>query len=111
MVGRAEVVSVEEELVFYDGTAEAAAEVVVGEMSHAFVEVGASVERAVLYVLGGHAVELVGARVDDHVADCTDGSAQLGFIVRSRDVDGLDGLYWWNQNLEKAGTLLVVDAL
>ena len=79
-------------------------------MPDGLVEVGARVECAVLHVLGHHAVKLVGSRVDDHVAYRSDRPPQLGVIVAGRDVDGLDGLYRRNQDLQESGPLIVVDA-
>ena len=52
VIGRAEEVAEEEQLVFLDGAAHRAAEVVVGDVAHTGVEVGARIHVVVLHVFG-----------------------------------------------------------
>ena len=106
----AQVVAEEEQLVFDDGSADAAAEVVVGEMAERPGEVGAGVDGVVLDELEGRTVELVGSGLEGHIGDGADGAAKFRFKVIGGDVDGLDGLGRRNEDLEQAGALVVVDA-
>src|ERR1700739_4805190 len=110
-MGRAEKVAEEEQLVFLDGAADGAAEIVVRDVAHARIEVGASIHRAVLYVFGRHPMKLIGAGLENYVTHGTDGAAQFGFVVGSRDIYGGDGLLRRNHDLQKAGSLIVVDSL
>ena len=56
-------------------------------------------------------MELVGAGLERHIGDGADRAAKFRLIVIRRDIDGLDGLGRRNQDLEKTGALVVVDAL
>jgi hypothetical protein len=81
VVDGAQVITKEEQLVLDDWAAEAAAEVVVGEMSERPGEVGAGIDGVVLNELEGGTMELAGSGLESDVGDGTDGAAELGFIV------------------------------
>ena len=110
MVNGAEIITEEEQLVLDDGSADAAAEVVIREVAERPGKIGAGVDGVVLNELEGRTVELAGSGLEGHIGDGADGSAQFGFIVIGGDVDGLNGLCRRNEDLQKAGALVVVDA-
>ena len=56
-------------------------------------------------------MELVRARLQDHVGDGARGTAQFGVVIAGGNVHRLDGFNGRNQDLQQAGALVIVDAL
>ena len=99
----------EEDLVLLDRSADVAAEIVVGKMSHRGIEEVARVQRAVAQELVAGAVEFVGAGFQNHVGIGAAGAAQRRFVVAGGDVDRLNGFQRRNHDLQQAGALVIVD--
>ena len=112
VIGDAQEVAEDEELVLEDWAADRSAGVVVDEASvGAGGEVVAGVDAVVFHVLEDGAMKLVGAGLESDIDHGADGAAELGLEVVGRDVDVLDGGGGWHQDDVDAGALVVVDAL
>ena len=106
-----QIIGEEKELVLFDRTANLAAHAIVSQMADRQVEKAARVESAVLMQFVRAAVPPIRTRFQHHVGDHAAGAAQLRLMIADRDTDHLDGLGRRNQDLEKPGALVVVDAL
>ena len=109
MIRGPKIVTKEEQLVLDDWTADAAAVVVVGQMTQRAAEVGARIDRTVLDELEGRTMKCIRARLQSDVGDCAGGAAQFRFEVIRGDIDRLNRFQRRNDDLQKAGTLVVVD--
>src|SRR6266852_4228200 len=111
MVRSPEVITKEKQLVFNDVTADAAAIVVVRQVTEwAIVEIGAGVDSAVLDKFEGSTVERVSSGFQGDISHGTDSAAEFRFEVIRRNVNGLDRINRRNDDLQKSGTLIIVDA-
>ena len=110
MVGGPEVVAEEEQLILPEGSAEAAAEVVVREVAERTGEVCARVDGVILDKFKRRSVKAVGAGLERHVGHGADGPAQLRFEVVGRDVDALDRLRRRDDDLQQTRPFIVIDA-
>ena len=91
MVGDAEKVAEEEELVLEDGAADGGAGVVVHEAPvGAGGKVVARVDAVVLHVLEDRTMEAIGSGLQRDVDDRTDSAAEFGLEVVGGDVDALE---------------------
>src|SRR5580658_1545950 len=77
--------------------------------AHGGLEEIAGVHIAVLQVLIGGTVELVRPGLQNDVGDRTGAASQIHRVVAGGDVHRADGLQRRDQDLQQAGTLVVVD--
>ena len=110
MVENPQVVSEEKELVFLNGAAHIATQVVVRKMANGGIEKVARIEVTVPDEFVGSAVKLVRAGLKDDVGNASRSAAQFGIVVTCGYVYRRNGFERRHQDLQKAGTLIVVDA-
>ena len=112
VVGRAQEIPKEEELVLEDRTANRTACVVVHQPSIGTGrEEVASVHAVVLHVLESRAVKAVGPRLQRYVHHGADSAAELRFEIVRGDVDVLNRRSRRNQNDVNSRALVIVNAL
>src|SRR5580704_19163483 len=111
MVIDLQVVGKEKELIFLDRPADIAAEVVVSEMPYGGIEKVARVEIAVLDKFIRSAVIVVCTGLQDDVCNGAAGAAQLGVEITRGNIHRLDRFQWRDDDLQKARTFVIVDAL
>ena len=99
VIGLAQDVAKEEELVLLDGSAKVAAEVVVGHVADRGDEEIAGVEFAVAQEFVSGAVEIVRSRLQLHVRYRTGSAAEFGVEVGGGNAHGLNRFDWRHQNL------------
>src|SRR6476661_3097708 len=111
MVFDAQVVAEEKRAIANYRATDGAAEVVIGIVAARGVKIAARGERAHAVVFVRGAVKLVAARFQNQVYSAAGGAAELGVVVACGNIDGLNCFLRWNQDLKKAGTLVIVHSL
>ena len=79
-------------------------------MSYGYIEVVSFVQIIAFEKFISSDVKIVGAGLQDHICDRSAGAAKLGIVVAGGNIDGLNGFDGRNENLQKAGALVVVNS-
>src|SRR5205807_2249042 len=106
-----QIVGEEEELILLDRTSDISAKIVVSKMPDRRIEKVAGVEIAVSGEFVGRTVIAVSARLENNVGHRAARPAQFRVVVARGHIYRLDGFEWRYDDLQKTGSLVIVDAL
>ncbi len=87
MIRSPKIVDKEKQLVFKDRAANAAAVVVVRQMTQWASEIRPGIDRTILDKLECRTMKCIRARLESNVRDCADGAAKLRFEIVRRYID------------------------